>query len=54
LSKQHYTYCLVLVISRNGFELDFTIELKIDLNVKQAPLLNIVKTKCKHVSSLFL
>ena len=28
LSKKLYPYCLVLVGSRNGFERDFTIELK--------------------------
>jgi len=28
LSKKLYLYCLVLVGSRNGFERDFTIELK--------------------------
>jgi len=28
LSKKLYPYCLVLVCSRNGFEHDFTIELK--------------------------
>jgi len=28
LSKKLYTYCLVLVGSRNGVERDFTIELK--------------------------
>ena len=27
-SKKHYPYCLVLVDSRNGFERDFTIELR--------------------------
>ena len=41
LSKRLYTYCLVLVGSSNGFEREFTIELKKieglmedDLNVK--------------------
>jgi len=29
LSKTLYPYCLVLVDSRNGFERDFTIELKL-------------------------
>jgi len=28
LSKKLYSYCLVLVGSRNGFERDFTIKLK--------------------------
>ena len=27
-SEKHYPYCLVLVGSRNGFEREFTIELK--------------------------
>jgi len=41
LSKKLYSYCLVLVGSRNGFNRDFIIKLKklralwkIDLNVK--------------------
>ena len=55
LSKKLYYCCLELVGSRNRFEGDFTIELKeirtfwkIDLNVKQAVLLIIVKTKAKQ------
>ena len=28
LSEKHYPHCLVLVVSRNGFEHDFTIKQK--------------------------
>ena len=58
LSKKLYPYCLVLVGSKNGFERDFTIELKQfeglmedRLKCQISPSLNIVKTKLTRIVS---
>ena len=58
LSKKFYPYCLVLVGSKNGFERDFTIELKQfeglmedRLKCQISPSLNIVKTKLTRIVS---